>query len=500
MRRLVATAALLALAACSGGSEQPIELEEGDLWISGVTVVSMEREEPLRDAHVVVRGDRIVWVGAPPGSRAGIEPIDGTGRFLVPGLIDGHVHLGAPPPGMTAVDRARHRRLVSAYETQLPRSFLYFGFTTVVELGAKDRSALARVRATELAPTVIDCGDPLVIANGYPMAMRRRVTARLAEFPNFLYDPSQAEAIPSSFSPSEHSPEAAVARVRASGGRCVKAFYEPGNPADPFPLPTEAMMRAVRSAAEENALPLLMHANSLDAHRFAAAAAPHAVAHGLWSWPGLMSADVASGPFPASLIAQVHAVLDAERSANVAYMPTLRVIDGLVDLDGPEFLERPQLARVLPRALVDWYGSLAGQATAHEDNPGGPVSQILRSASRLGVLSLAYTESKGSRILFGSDTPSGGGYGNPPGFNGFLEMRAMEAAGFRPARVLAAATIENAKFFGIDQDVGTIAVGRVADLLLLDRDPLASTEAFDSIRLVILKGRVVPRDSLAVRP
>lgn len=487
--------ALLLVTACGGAG---FELRPGDVWIRGVTVVSMERTAPLADAHVVVRGDRIVWVGAAPAAAAGVREIDGAGRFLVPGLIDGHVHLGAEPPGLPAsVARARPE-LVAAYEAQLPRSLLHHGFTTVVELGVKDRARLDRVRAAPLAPTVIDCGDPLVIANGFPMPMRAPVEERLRGFPNFLFDPAQAAAIPPQFVAARQTPSAAVARVRAGGGRCVKAFYEPGHPADPFPLPTEAMLREARDSARVTGLPLLLHANSLDAHRFAAKVAPDAVAHGLWSWAGLLTAPPGA-PLPDSLLREVHAALDAERAAGIAYMPTLRVIEGLIDLDGRALIDDPRFSLVVPPGLVAFYGSADGRAVAAEDNPGGPVTVILRSAASLGMRSLAHMGAQGGRVLFGSDTPSGGGYGNPPGLNGLLELLAMEAAGLTPAQVLTAATLENARFFGIADEVGTVEAGRRADLLLLGRDPLSSASAFDAIEVVILRGEPVVRDSLAVR-
>jgi len=104
----------------------------------------------------------------------------------------------------------------------------------------------------------------------------------------------------------------------------------------------------------------------------------------------------------------------------------------------------------------------------------------------------------GGRILFGSDTPSGLAYTNPPGYNGYLELREMEAAGVSPKQILAAATIENARFFHLDDRYGAVQPGKVANVLILRSDPLASTAAFDTIETVILTGRVIPRATLAM--
>jgi imidazolonepropionase-like amidohydrolase len=87
---------------------------------------------------------------------------------------------------------------------------------------------------------------------------------------------------------------------------------------------------------------------------------------------------------------------------------------------------------------------------------------------------------------------------NPPGYNGYLELREMEAVGMSPRQVLAAATLESARLFGLEKDYGSVAPGKFGSLLLLREDPLASTTAFDTIETVIVKGRVVPRPTLAV--
>ena len=76
-------------------------------------------------------------------------------------------------------------------------------------------------------------------------------------------------------------------------------------------------------------------------------------------------------------------------------------------------------------------------------------------------------------------------------------MREMEAAGVSPRQILAAATLENARFFHLDDRYGTIEPGKIASLLLLRDDPLATTAAFDTIDTVVLRGRVLSRSTMA---
>jgi imidazolonepropionase-like amidohydrolase len=100
--------------------------------------------------------------------------------------------------------------------------------------------------------------------------------------------------------------------------------------------------------------------------------------------------------------------------------------------------------------------------------------------------------------LFGSDTPSSPLFSNPPGYNGYLELRALERGGIKPADILAAATVRNAELFGLGSDYGTVSPGKRASLLLLGADPLASTAAFDAIEMVFVDGRALQRDELGV--
>lgn len=492
-------ALLLASGGTVSGTQTPgeVTLKRGDTWIRDVTLVSPERQTPLPHAHVVVRDGRIATVetSAPRPGASGITIVSGAGKYLVPGLIDGHVHL-AGVPGMTPKHEAAIPSIVEAYYRQLPRSYLYFGVTAVVDLNVVDRRPVERMRATDVAPAVFDCGNALSLANGYPMAYLP-LSQRFELYPNFLYDPHQRDSIPEKFTPEQHSPDAAVGRVAASGGRCVKAFYESGfgSLAGKLPVPTPELMQAVRDASHRRGLPLLLHANSIEAHRFAANVGPDVVVHGLWNWERAATGNELTDP--------VRDVLAAERKSGIAMMPTSRVIGGLADLFNPAFLADPHLARVLPAPLLAWYRSEDAQWFARETLAGfsglAPerARAILLGIQDRGTRAAAQFASDGGRILLGTDTPSAPTYANPPGYNGYLELRQLEAAGLTPRQLLAAGTLENAKVFGLAADYGTIEPGKIASLVLLSADPMASTSAFDTIETVIVKGRVVARSALA---
>ena len=471
------------------------------VWIHDVMLVSPERAEALPRAHVLCRGQRITWVGTarPPDLPPGVTEVDGTGRFLVPGLIDGHVHL-AEVPGATREQLAAIPSVADRYFQQLPRSYLYFGFTSVVDLNVVDRGRLTAIRAAPLGPVVFDCGNGLALANGYPMSFVPP-DQRFALYPNFLYDARQAAAIPSAYPPEEHTPAASVARVAAGGGICVKAYFEPGFGAQRNQLPTLSADLAgqIRDASHERRLPFLLHANSLSAHRFAVAARVDAVVHGLWNWEP--ERPTAAEGLPGA----VREVIDDEVRVRIAVMPTSRVISGLEELFAPGFLDDPQLSHVLPPELLAWYRSDAGRWFAREmrrDFDGLPderIRQIFGRTAGAGLTAAAYFAGHGGRLLFGSDTPSAPTYANPPGYNGYLELRALERAGIPPRQLLDAATRANAELFGLSREYGTIEVGKRASLLLLRGDPTQSLAALDTIEFVIVEGRVVPRAELSAK-
>ena len=180
------------------------------------------------------------------------------------------------------------------------------------------------------------------------------------------------------------------------------------------------------------------------------------------------------------------------------------MIGGLADLAVPAFLDDEHLQHVLPAAVASWYRLREGQWFAREIVQGMRLPRdrahaVLADIQVRGQRAAVYFAREGGRILFGSDTPSAPTYANPPGYNGYLELRELEAAGISTKQLLSAATIENARFFGL-ADYGTVEVGKVASLLLLRSDPLASTAAFDTIETVIVKGKVIQREELSAQP
>jgi imidazolonepropionase-like amidohydrolase len=156
----------------------------------------------------------------------------------------------------------------------------------------------------------------------------------------------------------------------------------------------------------------------------------------------------------------------------------------------------------VPADLLAWFGTPEGQGFKKELVDGETPDAAMRQMYDAGPLRrerlvVGYLARRDANFLFGTDTPSGPTYGNLPGLNGYLEMQQLRRAGLSFAQIFKAATINNAREFKLDSQLGTIEAGKIANLVLLKRSPLEGVEAYDTISAVWVHGREISRDSLA---
>jgi len=319
---------------------------------------------------------------------------------------------------------------------------------------------------------------------------------RFKLFSNFLYDPQQAASIPAEYKPEDHTPAADVARVKASGGICVKTFYERGFGKDKnLPVMSADTFAEIRKAATADGLVLMLHANSYEAEKFGVDGDVDVLAHGMWHW-GDMDRQ-------ASLPDEIKELLDRIVEKRTGYQPTFQVLEGERAYFEPDYLQSAVIRKVVPADLLAWFGTPEGQGFKKELVDGETPDAAMRQMYDAGPLRrerlvVGYLARRDANFLFGTDTPSGPTYGNLPGLNGYLEMQQLQKAGLSLAQIFKAATISNAREFKLDSQLGTIEKGKIANLVLLKKSPLESVEAYDSIVTVWVHGTQVERESLAV--
>ncbi len=441
---------------------------------------------------VFIEEGRIAWL-AVTGERVpiGAHRLHDAGEsILTPGLIDGHVHLSGTP-GLPEDDAPASIGLREVYRRQAARSFLYHGFTAVVDLNHLDRDDIAWFSKQPLHPDIFHCGTGITMANGYPMVWLPE-NERLRTYSNYVVD----ETVPDGVDAAAHSPDAAVGRIVESGAVATKLFWESGfGRHRDLPTPSHEMVAEIVALSGDAGLPVIAHANSYSAHRFLAGTDIDMTAHGIWNWRGL---EAETGVPP-----EIGEVLDAYVARDIGLMPTMRVVEGLRDMFHPAFLDAPALAKVLPDEVVAWYATEPAGFLREEiraDDFGGVSDEAAHA--RFGVVAdqgarvvRAFLE-RGGRLVFGSDTPSAPTYGNPPGLNGYLELRALAAAGVPLEQLFVTATLGTARAFRLE-GYGDVKSGYVANLLLLEESPLDSVDAWNSIEFVIQNGALVERETLA---
>lgn len=453
-----------------------------------------------------IRDDRIVSISASTQRARSPKPaeqvIDGRGLFLIPGLIDSHVHVNEVP-GMTSPQEQAHPDIARAAREQIPRSYLYFGFTTLIDL-ISTPAQVADWNAHETHPDLYFCAAAPLI-DGYPMSWAPK-PQRYQSFPYMLIEPGEQVEVPAGFDRSAQTPRAVVARTKADGATCIKSFFERGFAGpEKLPVPKLETIRELVRAAHEARMPVFLHANGAEAQAFALEAGVDVIAHGLWHW-----GDPAAGP---ELTPAVKQVLDGVLESKMGWQPTLQVLYGEIDLFEPSYLSDPQLTRVLPTSLIEWYRSAEGQwfhdvlnsNVLSKDAAASNDAAAKRNAAHAlfapyiarNRSATAYLAKHDARFLFGTDTPSAPTYANPPGLNAWLEMRRLVEAGLTPAQIFRAATLNNAEAMGLGHEIGTVQAGKRANLLLLRRDPTQDTQAYNDIVSVILHGRAFARNEFA---
>jgi imidazolonepropionase-like amidohydrolase len=469
-----------------------------DLRVEDVTIVSPESAREIDSATVTIHDGRIQSIStkaraAPASGPTAVQTLDGTNLYLIPGLIDSHVHLGGIP-GMTDEQEKAHPEVARAARDQFPRSYLYSGFTTLIDLISTPQE-MARWRSHGLAPDTYFCGGAALM-DGYPLNYHPK-EGRYTAMPYMLVEAKPGSTVPPGVKASEHTPQAVVARMKADGAICVKTFFERGfGGVHDLPVPQADTIRAVVRVAHAAGLPVLMHANSLEAQTFALDTGVDIIAHGLWNTDEKTKS--------VELTALERSVLDRVVAANVGWQPTLQVLYGLRNLFDDATLADARLTRVLPGSLIEWYRTPEGRWFRDSIAADVPALAAPSAAATMfsdpierAAAATGYLARHHARLLFGTDTPSSPTYANPPGLNSWIEMRHLVDAGVTPKQIFQAATLSNARALRLDRDIGTVQVGRRANLLLVRADPTKTIEAYQQIVKVILGGRVLDPGALA---
>ncbi len=459
-RRLRRT--LLVLAALAGGlgAVPRSALAEG-LAIVGATVVD-GAAAPIPDAVVLIEGDRIRAVGprAQVALPKGITIVDGRGKWVAPGLVDAHVHFfqsgGAyTRPDVVDLRKVRsYEREIALLKAALPRTFaryLLCGITSAVDVGgpfwnfevrdAASRTAIApRVAvAGPLVSTVdrpqLDIGDPPIIKITTPDEARVLVRRELERKPDLMK---------------------------------VWFIFRPG---DDLAV-GKAVVAATVDEARKGGVRTAVHATELETARAAVEAGADVLVHSVFDKP------------------VDDAFVELLKRRGVIYIPTLFVRTGYALVLTGRFTPTPAERRWADPDVLATFEEVKSrpELTSRPRRASDPESD------RVPLQNLKRLSDAGVTIAAGTDA---GNIGTVHGPSIFRELRLMADAGLTPREVLASATVGGARVMGREKDLGVVAPGRLADLVILDRDPLVDVANLEAIHRVVKGGRVYTPEELA---
>ena len=426
--------------------------------IVGATLWDGTGRAPVTNAVTIVRNDRILCAGAsgectvPHGSRI----IDGHGRYLIPGLIDSHVHLLFLTRGSAGEQLGLDLR-----------DLLAQGVTTVRDMGTDPAGLLSRVQALQAAPRVhamqLVAGRRFFF-NGF----RGTATAR-----GTIYRQPPALAMqslgwkPLQFDPDD-DPDTIVAEAAKAGAIGLKLYAQMDS----------GSVRRLTDAAHRAGMPVWGHA---------------------WVQPASVMEQVMAGQngvvHAAGLAGELFEVeerdtlvRDGDLQAATAGVATpgaahdSRVLAALDSMARRGTVFEPTLDAV--RHSVASYDAKMRHIPSLQE-------EYVRSAARFGMEVTREAVKRGVRISAGSDHVAYGPAADRATLFGELRLL-VDSIGLSPTAALLTATRDAARAIGgtPGRQVGTIQKGRYADLVLLAKNPLEDIGNLEYVELVMIGGKM----------
>ncbi len=425
------------------------------LVIDHVTIFDGTGSPVIKNGAIVVENGRIQQIG-PRGriqSGRGITIVDARGKFAIPGLIDAHVHFDQSA-GIFARPDAVDLRSIRSYEEEigwtkrrLPETLMRYlrsGVTSVVDMGGPMWTLDLRdaTNASGMGPRIAAAG-PLVSTEADP-------ELESSDSPVILIQ----------------TPDDAIGTVRRIAERkpdLIKILFihHPNQDLDQ----QAALVQIAINEAHKRGIRVAAHATELDTAKAVLRAGADILVHSVED----RRVDTE--------------FLNLLKARNIIYIPTLLVTEGYDEVFG-HAVKLSAIEKRLgdPEVIQSW--SELDRIPANRI-PGGVPPPILLESRPVEFLNLQLLSAADVKIAAGTDA---GNIGTLHGPALHREMELMEQAGMRPFDVLTAATRNAADVLGKGSEVGTLQIGKVADIVLLDDDPVRDIRNTQKIFKIVKSG------------
>ena len=431
------------------------------LVLKGGTLIDGTGSPLLSEAVVIIQGNRIQSIAGVGEAKlpSGARVVDCRGKTILPGLIDVHIHLGGSPGGM--VTPAEYAPSIMY---KYLKGYLISGVTTIKSAGDMMELMLdlreKEKRGELVSPRIFAVGPCFTAPGGHPAHIFKVFPSLVKSATRQVTEPEVARQM--------------VREVAAVGVDCIKAILEDGGGELPkLPYPAFA---AIVDEAHKAGLKVSVHIDSYPDAEEAVRQGADGLEH------GIRDVDEISPQ-----------LMEEIKRKNIYYIPTLSVWESYFRLiDDPSLLEDPFLTLSVPKEIFE---SL--------QHPESPLRQIMDDQAKLESIRERYAAARanllrmaqaGVKVIAATDS------GNSLVFHGPAVHRELELlvdAGLSPMEAIVAATRTAAEYLGHEDELGTIAPGKLADLLVVDGDPLEDITRTRNIHLVVKNGVIVDRDQLA---
>ncbi|HEX5070210.1 MAG TPA: amidohydrolase family protein [Vicinamibacterales bacterium] len=421
--------------------------QAASLVIRNVTLIDGTGRPAVPGATVVVEGARITQVTTQPVTpAAGAQIIDGRGKYLIPGLIDVHVHLrggsgnGNTQPMTPQQEQTGLRAL---------HSFLYCGVTTIFDAGNQS-SFIFALRQKERDDAIV---SPRILATG------GTVTS-----PGGHGSPYFIESWPE---------DRSILDTHIAGKPDMAKIGqdEHGWMARPLitKLPEGLLEQIVRYYHSKGVRTVIHTSEERDATE-AIYAGVDSLAH-----------PVIQGPIS-------NAFVNLMKVKRIPEASTLTIGESYSRLvDHPEYLDQPLYRATLDAAEIQRLRTTTAASYRSGDN--GTRTQWMKVMTPVAQANIRKLNAVGKDIIaLGTDLTNGA--------DTQRELELVVAGGVSPADAIVIATRNSARFLGKLDDLGTIEAGKLADLVLLTADPTADINNTKAIDIVVKNGKVIDRTKL----